>query len=126
MYAKVPSWISSNALAARGAQCASLIPMSIWPILSGPTEDYLMRVLPHIAELLVPKISDAIDWADTIVVTSADPVYEAAIDKLGSDKVVLDFAQFYRQGPGNLPGDNARMAANGSKRTVAAANLMSA
>ena len=83
-------------------------------------------MLPHIAELLVPKISDAIAWADTIVVTAADPVYKAAIAKLGSDKVVLDFAQFYRQGPGNLPGDNARMAANGAKRTVAAANLMSA
>ena len=92
----------------------------------GANKDYLIRVLPHIAELLVPKISDAIAWADTIVVTAADPVYKAAIDKLGLDKVVLDFAQFYRQGPGNLPGDNARMAANGSKRTVAAANLMSA
>ena len=45
--------------------------------------------------------------ADTIVVTAQDPVDKGAIDKLGSDKVVLDFAQFYRQGPGNLPGDNA-------------------
>ena len=86
-------------------------------------------MLPHIAELLVPKISDAIAWADTIVVTAADPVYMAAIAKLGSDKVVLDFAQFYRQGrphQGNLPGDNARMTANGMKRTVASADLMSA
>ena len=70
----------------------------------GANKDYLIRVLPHIAELLVPKISDAIAWADTIVVTAADPAYKAAIDKLGSDKVVLDFGQFYLQGPGNLPG----------------------
>ena len=92
----------------------------------GANKDYLIGVLPHIAELLVPKISDAIAWADTIVVTAADPVYKTAIDKLGSDKVVLDFAQFYRQGPGNLPATNGRLAANGAKRTVAAANLMSA
>jgi GDP-mannose 6-dehydrogenase len=92
----------------------------------GANKDYLIRVLPHIAALLVPQISDAIAWADTIVVTAPDPVYKAAIDKFGSDKVVLDFAQFYRQSSGNLAGDSARMTANGAKRTVAVANLMSA
>jgi GDP-mannose 6-dehydrogenase len=94
----------------------------------GANKDYLIRLLPHIAELLVPNISDAVAWADTIVVTAADPVYKAAIAKLGSDKVVLDFAQFYRQGrldQGTLPADTARMSANGMKRTVAPADLMS-
>ena len=62
----------------------------------GANKDYLIRVLPHIAELLVPKISDATAWADTIVVTAADPVYMTEIGKLGADKVVLDFAQFHR------------------------------
>ena len=64
--------------------------------LFGANRDYLMRVLPHIAELLVPEITDAIDWAHTIVVTSPDPVYAAAIGKLGQDKVVLDFADFHQ------------------------------
>ena len=64
--------------------------------LFGANRDYLMRVLPHIAELLVPEISDATDWADTIVVTSPDPVYRAAIANLGDDKIVLDFAEFHR------------------------------
>ena len=63
--------------------------------LFGANRDYLMGVLPHIAELLVPKISDAMDWADTIVVTSPDPVYTAAIAKVNKDKVVLDFAEFH-------------------------------
>ena len=62
--------------------------------LFGANRDYLMRVLPHIAELLVPEIGDATDWADTIVVTSPDPVYRAAIANLGDDKIVLDFASF--------------------------------
>ena len=67
-----------------------------------------MRVLPHIAELLVPKISDAIDWADTIVVTSPDPIYAAEIAKLGSDKVVLDFAEFHQPRPSTSGDDDAR------------------
>jgi GDP-mannose 6-dehydrogenase len=95
----------------------------------GANKDYLIRVLPHIAELLVPKISDAVAWADTVVVTADDPVYRAAIAKLGAEIVVLDFAQFYRQGrldQGDLPGHDARMIAHGTKRTAASTALMSA
>ena len=51
--------------------------------LFGANRDYLMRVLPHIAELLVPKITDATDWADTIVVTSPDPVYSGGHCQVG-------------------------------------------
>ena len=66
-----------------------------------------MRVLPHIAELLVPKITDATDWADTIVVTSPDPVYLAATAKLGPDKIVLDFAEFHRPNAGSGADESA-------------------
>jgi GDP-mannose 6-dehydrogenase len=58
----------------------------------GANRDYLLQVLPHIAELVVPKISDAVAWADTIVVTSADPVYTSGLAKLGQEQIVLDFA----------------------------------
>jgi GDP-mannose 6-dehydrogenase len=94
----------------------------------GANKDYLIRVLPHIAELLVPKISDAVAWADTVVVTADDPVYRAAIAKLGAEIVVLDFALFYRQGrfdQGDLPEHDARKIAHGTKRTDASAALMS-
>ena len=74
--------------------------------LFGANRDYLMRTLPHIAELLVPNITDATDWADTIVVTSPDPVYAAELARLGPDKIVLDFAEFHRQQPG--PGADER------------------
>lgn len=58
----------------------------------GANKDYLMRVLPHITELIVPKISDATGWGQTIVVTSADPVYVAGLTRLRAEQVVLDFA----------------------------------
>jgi GDP-mannose 6-dehydrogenase len=75
--------------------------------LFGANRDYLMRVLPHIAELLVPEISDATEWADTIVVTSPNPVYSAAITNLGDDKIVLDFAEFHRPRAGNAADERA-------------------
>ena len=68
--------------------------------LFGANRDYLMHALPHIAELLVPHITDATDWADTIVVTSSDPAYAAEIARLTSEKVVLDFAQFHQSHSG--------------------------
>jgi GDP-mannose 6-dehydrogenase len=66
--------------------------------LFGANRAYLIQALPHIAELLVPSISDAIKWADTIVVTSAEPAYAATVDSLPPEKVVLDFAEFHRPG----------------------------
>ena len=76
--------------------------------LSGANRDYLMRVLPHIAKLLVSEISVATDWADTIVVTSPDPIYAAEIAKLGSHKVVLDLAKFHQPRPSTSGDDDAR------------------
>jgi GDP-mannose 6-dehydrogenase len=74
--------------------------------LSGANRDYLIRVLPHIAELLVSEISVATDWADTIVVTSPDPLYAAEIAKLGPHKVVLDLAEFHQPRPSTRGDDN--------------------
>jgi GDP-mannose 6-dehydrogenase len=74
--------------------------------LFGANRDYLMRTLPHIAELLVPTIREATDWADTVVVTSPDPVYAAEVARLGEDKVVLDFAAFHRTHEEQVAGES--------------------
>jgi len=75
--------------------------------LSGGNRAYLMQALPHIADLLVPKIADATEWADTIVVTSNHAAYAAAIAHLPPDKIVLDFAQFHEPRPEPIGGDRA-------------------
>jgi GDP-mannose 6-dehydrogenase len=69
--------------------------------LVGANKDYLMNVLPHIAELIVPNISDATGWAETIVVTTADPVYQAGLANIRPEQIVLDFAHL------KLAGDTA-------------------
>jgi GDP-mannose 6-dehydrogenase len=61
--------------------------------LVGANKEYLMRVIPHIADLIVPNISDAIDWAQAIVVTAADPIYLAGLNSVVEEQIVLDFAR---------------------------------
>jgi len=60
--------------------------------LVGANKDYLMSNLPHIAELIVPNISEATEWAETIVITTADPIYQAGLTNLQPEQIVLDFA----------------------------------
>lgn len=62
--------------------------------LIGANRSYLMQVIPHIANLMVPNIDDAVEWAETIVTTVADPIYEAGIAEIRPDQTVLDFARF--------------------------------
>lgn len=61
--------------------------------LIGANKDYLMRVLPHVTDLLVEDSADLISWAQTIVVTTRDPAYVQAVATARSDQVVLDFAR---------------------------------
>jgi GDP-mannose 6-dehydrogenase len=60
--------------------------------LVGANKDYLMQVLPHIADLLVPNVSDAVGWAETVVITTADPVYQVGLAEIRPEQIVLDFA----------------------------------
>jgi len=60
--------------------------------LVGGNKEYLLRALPGVTELIVPNIIDAVTWADTIVVTAADPFYAEAIAGARSDQVVLDLS----------------------------------
>jgi len=58
----------------------------------GANKEYLTKVLPHIADLLVPDISDAVKWADVIVVSTNEKAYKEALAGARPDQIVLDFA----------------------------------
>jgi GDP-mannose 6-dehydrogenase len=60
--------------------------------LVGTNREYLLQMLPHIAELMVAEAAGAVGWAEAIVVTMTDPVYVKAIAAARSDQIVLDFA----------------------------------
>lgn len=58
----------------------------------GANKEYLTRVLPHIADLLVPDVDDAVKWADVIVVSTNEREYKEALAHARPDQTVLDFA----------------------------------
>jgi GDP-mannose 6-dehydrogenase len=74
--------------------------------LLGTNKEYLVRELPHIAELMVADVIDVVGWAETIVVTTTDPAYATAIAAARSDQIVLDFARLESTcgGDGNVLG----------------------
>jgi GDP-mannose 6-dehydrogenase len=69
--------------------------------LIGSNKEYLMRALPHVIELLVADVADAVDWAETIVVTTSDSAYTKAIAATRADQIVLDFARLNGGGSGH-------------------------
>jgi GDP-mannose 6-dehydrogenase len=62
--------------------------------LIGANRSYLMQVIPHVANLMVTDIAEAISWAETIVTTVPDPVYETGVAGARPDQTVLNFARF--------------------------------
>ena len=60
--------------------------------LVGANKEFLVGMLPQIAELMVVEAAEAVGWAETIVVTATDPAYAKAIAATRSDQIVLDFS----------------------------------
>jgi GDP-mannose 6-dehydrogenase len=71
--------------------------------LIGANRDSLIKALPHITSLLVPQISDAIDWAEVVVVTNLEPAYQAAVGRLKPNQSVLDFARVQEKQSSRAP-----------------------
>jgi GDP-mannose 6-dehydrogenase len=62
--------------------------------LVGTNRSYLIQALPHIANLMVLDVMDAIDWAETIVTTVPDAAYERGIANVRADQTLLHFTRF--------------------------------
>lgn len=61
--------------------------------LVGANKAYLMNAIPHVTQLMVPSIEDAVKHSDVVVTTSRSPEYEAVVEKLRPDQVLLDMAR---------------------------------
>ncbi len=61
--------------------------------LTGANRSYLLGVIPHVSELMVSSIDDALRDADVVVVTANAPEYEALPELLKPTQKVLDFAR---------------------------------
>jgi GDP-mannose 6-dehydrogenase len=61
--------------------------------LVGANKQYLMNAIPHVTQLMVPAIEDLISHSEVVVATSRSPEYEAIVEKLRPDQVLLDMAR---------------------------------
>jgi GDP-mannose 6-dehydrogenase len=61
--------------------------------LIGANREYLTRALPHIADLMVSDVKEAVDWAETVVVTARDDAYAPGLAGVRADQTLLDFAR---------------------------------
>jgi GDP-mannose 6-dehydrogenase len=61
--------------------------------LVGANRAYLYGTIPHIADLLVGSVEEAVDDAEVVVVTTNSQEYRSVVDLLGPDQKLLDFAR---------------------------------
>jgi GDP-mannose 6-dehydrogenase len=61
--------------------------------LVGANKKYLMNAIPHVTQLMVRSIDEIIDHSEIIVATSRSPEYEAVVERMRPDQVLLDMAR---------------------------------
>ena len=61
--------------------------------LTGANRDYILNHIPHISRLMVDNIKAAVDHADLIIIGNKSPEFVEWIDKIPSNKHILDLVR---------------------------------
>ncbi len=61
--------------------------------LTGANKNYILNVIPHISNLLVENIDQALEHGDVVVVGNHAPEFNAIPDKLRADQHLIDFVR---------------------------------
>src|SRR6266478_3630081 len=61
--------------------------------LMGANRDFIMNRIPHIAALLVPDMTQVLQFADTLVIGNGDPEFEEALANVRPDQTVVDLVR---------------------------------
>lgn len=61
--------------------------------LVGANRAYLMNAIPHVAQLMVPSVSDLLAHSQIVVATGRAPEYEGAVASMRPDQTLLDMAR---------------------------------
>jgi GDP-mannose 6-dehydrogenase len=68
--------------------------------LVGANREYMLNAIPHINRLIVPRLEDVLEHAQTLVVGHTDAAFDAALRTLGPDKRVVDLVRIRDQDAG--------------------------
>jgi GDP-mannose 6-dehydrogenase len=61
--------------------------------LTGANRDYILRVIPHIAKLMVDSIDAVLAHAEIVVIGNNDPEFREVPDNMGAGQVLVDFVR---------------------------------
>ena len=61
--------------------------------LVGANREFLLTRIPHVSALMVERIDEVLDHADTIVIGNKDPDFVRALDELRPDQTVIDLVR---------------------------------
>jgi GDP-mannose 6-dehydrogenase len=68
--------------------------------LVGANRDFIMNRIPHIAALLVPDMTQVVQFADTLVIGNDDPEFTQALEHVRPDQAVVDLVRINGAGGG--------------------------
>lgn len=71
--------------------------------LMGSNKAYVQQELPHISELLVDSMEQAIEFGETIVIGNPDPRFAQVVETLPAEKQLVDLVRIVPEWRGNLP-----------------------
>ena len=61
--------------------------------LVGANRDYILNQIPHISSLMVDSISEALGFAETVVIGTSDPAFADVLTDLEPGKRVIDLVR---------------------------------
>jgi GDP-mannose 6-dehydrogenase len=61
--------------------------------LIGANRDFIINRIPHIAALLVPDMTQVVQFADTLVIGNGDPEFQEALANVRPDQAVVDLVR---------------------------------
>lgn len=74
--------------------------------LVGANRDFILNRIPHISRLMVDRIDEVLDFAETIVIGNPDPEFKCVLDRLHDGQSLVDFVRItdFRSNNGKYDG----------------------
>jgi GDP-mannose 6-dehydrogenase len=69
--------------------------------LVGANRDFILNRIPHVSRLMVNKIEDVLDFAETIVIGNKDPEFLDTASKVRTGQTIVDFVRIAEQRSAN-------------------------
>ncbi len=67
--------------------------------LTGANRDFILKVIPHIARLMVDDINDVVEHAEVLVIGNGDPAFRRVLDMMRPDQELIDFVRLTEPPP---------------------------